>query len=57
MFAKFALILYLGSYRTGAEVVYFDSAKLCERERVRVEKFYYDKGFNNVAGICIQTQE
>jgi hypothetical protein len=57
MFAKFALILYLNSTRVDASVIYFDSIRLCEKERVRVEKHFYDMGFTNVKGICVQTQE
>lgn len=57
MFAKFALILYLNSTRVDASVIYFDSIRLCEKERVRVEKYFYDKGFTNVFGLCVQTKE
>ena len=57
MFAAFALILYLGSTKVDASIIYFDTMKLCEKERVRVESYFYDKGFTNVKGICVQTKE
>lgn len=57
MFAGFALILYLGSTRVDASIIYFDSMNLCEKERTRVESYFYDKGFTNVKGICVQTKE
>ena len=57
MFAGFALILYLGSAKVDASIIYFDSKKLCEKERVKVESYFYDQGFTNVKGICVQTKE
>lgn len=57
MFAGFALILYLGSTRVDASIIYFDSMNLCEKERTNVESYFYDKGFTNVKGICVQTKE
>jgi hypothetical protein len=57
MFASFALILYLNSTRVDASIIYFDSMKLCEKARVQSEKHFYDKGFTNVTGLCVQTKE
>lgn len=57
----FVLFLYLGTAAGTARVdstqIAFESMSLCEKQRVRVEKYFYDQGFTNVKGICIQTAE
>ena len=55
MLAKFALVLYFGSVTVNPVVINFENGTLCEKERTRVEKYYYTQGFTNIKGVCIQT--
>jgi len=57
MLTQFALILYFGSVTVNPVVINFESGSLCEKERARVEKYYYMQGFTNIKGVCIQTKE
>ena len=57
----FILFLFLGgaagTARLDSTQIAFDSMKLCESERTRLESYFYKQGFTNVKGICIQTRE
>ena len=56
---KFALILYIyiaaPNTNPNPLVINFESMDLCEKERDRIQKYYYAQGYNNVKGICIRT--
>ena len=59
--SSFILFLYLGTASGTTNInstqIAFDSMKLCEKERTRLESYFYKQGFTNVKGICMQTAE